>query len=261
MTELNLLFRKRVGLSFNEEITFDQLPSLLEKTAMTIPFENLCVIRNTSTELSIENLVHKILVKNEGGLCYDLNSILYLFLKENGMNIYLVRGVVYDHLNQRWSPVGKTHVANLISHENQFYIVDTGFGGNLPLRPVPLNGEVVTSKNGQFKVEKLKTEYGDYALYMKLKYKDDNWKLGYAFDSLEKIMNLADLNEVQKRIVEHPESPFNKKPLVTRLTETGNVTLTDSSFTEWVNGKVGKEEVDERRFNEIVKEIFDLRAY
>ncbi|WP_267897279.1 hypothetical protein [Peribacillus saganii] len=38
-----------------------------------------------------------------------------------------------------------------------------------------------------------------------------------------------------------PGSAFNKKPLLTKLTDLGNFTLTDTSFTEWKDGKVEKE--------------------
>jgi N-hydroxyarylamine O-acetyltransferase len=46
MNELNGLFRKRVGLPENEKITFETLELILEKTAATFPFENLCIISN-----------------------------------------------------------------------------------------------------------------------------------------------------------------------------------------------------------------------
>jgi N-hydroxyarylamine O-acetyltransferase len=231
---------------------------VLEKTARTIPFENLCIIGKKTTEITKDNLVKKILEQNEGGLCYELNSILNLFLIENEFNAVLIRGVIYDQINQQWNTIGKTHVANLIKHNGQYYLVDTGFGGNLPLKPVPLNGEIVTSNNGQFRVDRIESEHGDYFFYFKLEHKDKEWKIGYAFDSNEVIKTLPELNEVQKIIIEHPESKFNKKPLITRLTDTGSMTLTETTFTEWVDGKLKKKEIDEKLFKEIAKEYFGL---
>ncbi len=58
-----------------------------------------------SSDITKQNLMNKILVRNESGLCYELNSFLYYFL------------------------------------------VDNGFGGNLPLRPLPPIGEVATLIN------------------------------------------------------------------------------------------------------------------
>jgi N-hydroxyarylamine O-acetyltransferase len=258
MNNLNILFRNRLGIPNSKKITFENLHIILDKTAKTIPFENLSIIGEKTNEITKDNLVNKILEQNEGGLCYELNAILNLFLAENGFKAVLIRGAVYDQMNQQWSTTGKTHVANLINHKGQDYLVDTGFGGNLPLRPVPLNGEVVTSNNGEFRVDKIESEYGDYIFYIKLKHRDKDWKIGYAFDSKDVIKTLPELNDVQKTITEHPDSAFNKKLLITRLTDKGNMTLTETSFTEWVEGKLKKKEIDQQSFQEIAKKYFKL---
>ncbi|WHZ05641.1 arylamine N-acetyltransferase [Neobacillus sp. YX16] len=258
MNDLNLLFRKRIGISQNEVITYQNLDMVLEKTTKSIPFENLCIIENRTKEITKENITSKILEHNEGGLCYELNSILYLFLSENGFSPSLVRGVIYNQMNQQWSETGNTHVVNLITHNGQVYLVDTGFGGFLPLKPVPLSGETVASSNGKFKVDHVESEHGDYMMYMKLNRKEEDWKIGYAFNSKVEIQNITELNEVQRIIIEHPESAFNKKPLITKLTDKGNITLTDTSFTEWVDSSLNKEIINEKRFNEIRNEYFNL---
>jgi N-hydroxyarylamine O-acetyltransferase len=258
MSNVNTLLRNRIGISDNEDITFENLSLVLEKVAKTIPFENMCIIEKKTTEISKDNLIKKLLVQNEGGLCYELNTILYLFLIENGFNTTQIRGATYDQVNQRWSPVGKTHVFNLVKHHEQLFIVDTGFGGNLPLKPVPLNGEIVSSQNGEFRVVHEESEHGDLIFYMKLKHKDQEWKKGYAFQSNTRIEHVSEINDVQKIIVEHPASPFNKKPVITRITDKGNITLTETSFTEWVDGNIEKEDIDEKRFKEIAKQNFGL---
>jgi N-hydroxyarylamine O-acetyltransferase len=252
------LFRKRINLPQNEEITFEKLNTVLAKTAQTIPFENLCIISKNTKEITSDHLVQRILRQNEGGLCYDLNTLLYLFLKENGFDVRLVRGVVYNHMEKRWSYTGKTHVTIILTHNGKEYLVDSGFGGNIPLTPVPLTGEAVTSNNGEFKVERTDSEHGDYLFYMKLKHKDHEWKIGYAFDSTYTVRDLAELNQLQKIIIEHPDSAFNKKPLVTRLTDSGNVILTDTSYTEWVDGRVEKKDINQAEFKRLLKDQFGL---
>ncbi|MCO0600058.1 arylamine N-acetyltransferase [Peribacillus butanolivorans] len=254
MNELNALFRKRIGLLEHEKVTFEKLDEILEKTAKTIPFENLSIMASHLSEINKENIMNKVLVRNEGGLCYELNTALYFFLVENDFDVSLVRGVIYK---QGWMTIGRTHVAILLNHEGQTYLVDTGFGGNLPLKPVPFNGETVISQNGEFRIKKECNEHGDYIFELKLKHKDPDWKIGYAFDSSKTVENVVELNEIQTIIRENPKSPFNKHPLITRLTNSGNITLTDTSFTQWDDGKVTKEEIDSTRFKEIMKQYFD----
>jgi len=258
MSDLNVLFRKRIGFPANEKMTFESLDQVLEKTAQTIPFENLCIIGKHTRDITKENLVNKILVKNQGGLCYELNTIFYFLLIENGFDAVLARGVVYENTAQEYLTLGRTHVTILLTHEQQTYVVDTGFGGNLPLKPVPLTGETITSANGEFRIRKVDSKHGNYVLEMKLKHKDTDWRVGYAFDSQQPVSDVSEMNEVQTIIAENEKSPFNKKPLVTRLTTGGNVTLTDTSFTQWEDGKAAKEEIDDKRFKELLKQHFEL---
>lgn len=252
----NTLFRNRIGVPVNEDISFTKLDYILEKTATSIPFENLAVLTSQSRDINKENMLEKILLQNEGGLCYELNTTLFYFLAENDFDVKLVRGVVYDHTAQAWGSIGKTHVAIFLFHNDSIFLVDTGFGGNLPLRPVPLTGETVISFNGEFRVKKENSEHGDYILEMKLKHKDPDWKIGYAFDSTQLVGDISELNEVQKIIREHPKSLFNKHPLISKLTNNGSVTLTATSFTQWMNGEMTKETIDDERFNQLLTEYF-----
>ena len=258
MNTVNELFRKRIGFELNEPIHFDNLGQILEMTALAIPFENVCVMNGGTTNITENSLKEKILKRNEGGLCYDLNALLYLFLLENGFDARLIRGVVYDASNRRWSETGKTHVAILIQDLGQQYLVDTGFGGNLPLIPVPLNGKIVTSRNGDFRVQKEASNFGDYCLYLKLKHKDKEWRKGYAFDAKDTATTISNLNEIQEIIACHPASGFNKRLLITRLTDKGSVTLAGNSVTTWTDGRMEKEEIDDSRFKRLAKNVFGL---
>ncbi|WP_213583026.1 arylamine N-acetyltransferase [Paenibacillus sp. J2TS4] len=256
MSGLNALFRQRIGMPENEKITFAALDLVLELTAKSIPFENFSIIEQRASAITEDNLVCKLLVNKEGGLCYELNALLYFFLIDNSFHAVLTRGVVYNNDAQAYLTIGRTHATILLAHEDQTYLVDTGFGGNLPLTPVPLTGETVTSRNGAFRARKAHSEHGDYVLEMKLKHKDNDWRIGYAFDSGKPVGDVAELNEIQTIIAEHPDSPFNKHSLITRHTAQGSVTLTDTSLTQWTDGAVAKEKIDGGRFKELLKKHF-----
>ncbi|MBD3918376.1 arylamine N-acetyltransferase [Paenibacillus sp. PR3] len=253
------ILRQRLGIPENEPITFEKLDDVLIKMAKEIPFENLSIIENRNTPITMDNLYNKMILRKEGGLCYELNTVLYYFLCENGFHATMIRGITYDHNENQWSASGRTHIINLIEHNGQPYIVDSGFGGNLPLKPVPLNGDVVVSDNGEFRVEKVNNEHGDCLLHMKLKHKHDDWNVGYAFDSTKEIKDLSELDDVQSIITHHPQSRFNKKPLLTKRTDRGTITLTNSSFTQWIDGIEHKQEVNDEMFKELLKTHFDWK--
>jgi N-hydroxyarylamine O-acetyltransferase len=258
MNDINVLFRKRIGLNSKEPITIENLAGILELTASAIPFENLCTLSGDPGELNEASLVDKILHRNEGGLCYDLNGVLYLFLKENGLDVQLIRGAVYVPELNGFSPTGRTHAAIIMNDGGMGYLIDTGFGGNLPLRPVPLDGSEIMTPTGEFRVRKEESEFGDYFLEMKLQNKDTDWRIGYAFESRQPVENIGDLTEMKKIITEHPQSAFNKKPLLTRVTANGSMVLTESSFTRWKDGQVTKEEIDSSKFKQLAKEHYNL---
>jgi len=258
MQKLNESFRQRIGFPRKEAITFQNLELVLEKMAKTVPFENTAIIEERTGEISPDYLQDKIIERREGGLCYELNSLLYLFLRENGLEVSIIKGITFDPANQTWSNTGATHATILLNDNGPLYIVDSGFGANLPLKPVPLDGKPIRSDNGEFKIEPQETKHGDYVLYVKLKDKDEEWRTGYAFSSTRLFHDVKELNEMQKIIVEHPESRFNKSPLLSLLTDKGSIVLTNNSFTEWSEGTKQKQDIDSKEYNLKVKEKFGI---
>lgn len=257
MANLNVLFRKRIGFSTDEELTFEQLPFVLIRIAKIIPFENLCVINHFMKDITLENIIEKILIKNEGGLCYELNTLLYHFLLENYFNVSLVKGVIYNHSIQDWSSTGSTHVLIILKYENALYLIDSGFGKNVPLKPVPLNGEGITSENGAFRIMNTEDKGKPYILEMK-QFNDMDWKIGFAFDINNPIMEMAELNKIQRIIYEHPLSPFNKGPIMTKLINQGSISLTDTTCKIVKNEEIHIENIDAERFQELRKQYFSI---
>lgn len=258
MKTLDALFRKRVG--FSGALTFDNLSALLEATSLALPFENLAIIEQRGLPISRENLIEKLLVRNEGGLCYELNPLLCFFLLENGFDVSMVRGIVYSLETGGFAGTGPTHVTLLLRYEGKMYLVDTGFGGFLPLNPVPLDGNAVESRNGEFRIREAagpNAVHGDLVFELKQRYKDDDWRIGYVFDSARTI-TILECEKIRQIIAEHPASAFNRRPLITKLTERGSVTLTDTSLTILEDGAVSKVEVDSKLFSHYKTQYFRL---
>jgi len=49
---------------------------------LTLPFENPAVIKRRGLPISREKLVEKLLARNEGGPCYELNPLLQFIRSE-----------------------------------------------------------------------------------------------------------------------------------------------------------------------------------
>ena len=91
---------------------------------------------------------------------------MYYFLKDAGFDVYLVSGTVYNAANSIWA-VDSGHIATVLKHHNELYLIEVGFGSYLPLAPVPFSGEVVQSVTGDYRIRKEMTEKGNYMLEMR----------------------------------------------------------------------------------------------
>ncbi|MFP7254757.1 arylamine N-acetyltransferase [Terribacillus goriensis] len=255
MQSFRNLFQQRIDM--DSEVTFETLPILLQRFAQSIPFENLRIIEKHKSLLSKEGLQEKILIHSEGGVCYELNTLLYHFLEDSGFDVMLVSACIYDQEKNDWSATGNTHVTILLKHDGEEYIVDAGFGANIPLAPLPLSGEMMATANGQFRI--MPADEG-YTLHLKLADRDNDWRKGYSFSAENQITDITELEQMQHIIETHPASPFNKSPLLTRRTTDGLYILTASSFTKWQHGVPEKQTIDEDEYKILLQTKFDMQG-
>ncbi|NWF41875.1 arylamine N-acetyltransferase [Bacillus sp. 8A6] len=217
-----------------QSITFDDLPVVLKKMAFTFPFENRAVLNKQSYALNQEGLKQHLLEGNRGGLCYDLNPLLYYVLKEAGLSVQLLQGTVYNKEADTWAIDG-THVAIMLKHHNERFLIDAGFGVNLPLQPVPFTGDWVKGASMRFRVKAEETEKGTHLLQLD---KGDGAETGYAFTLNE--VDESVLTQMRHEIYENESSPFNKRPLASKLTPTGRVIVTEDHVTTHEHEEVSK---------------------
>lgn len=84
----------------------------------------------------------------------------------------------------------------------------------------------------------------------------DDWTLGYAFYIEE--VDETKANTAQKIIVEHEGSPFNKVPLIVKLTHDGHVSLTKDRLTITKDGTKSKEEVTDEQYTNLLHSKFGI---
>ena len=150
---------------------------------------------------------------------------MYYFLIDCGFQVYKVAGTVYDLYDNKWKP-DDGHVIIILSHENKDYVVDAGFASHLPLHPVLLKEKPSPLKQENIEFVNRNTRKGTHILEMRkgangestsfLQSEPSNeWKIGYAF-TLDPI-DEKKVNNIQKVIVEHKESPFNKGAITCKI--------------------------------------------
>ncbi|HDR6332236.1 TPA: arylamine N-acetyltransferase, partial [Bacillus thuringiensis] len=243
MTSLQNQLFTRLNLKKRNEVTFEELPTILFSFAHTIPFENLDVIARNTNQISLENLREKILTSSRGGLCYELNTLFYYFLKNCGYDVQLALGTVYKNDINAWA-LEDGHITIILTYDNLQYLIDVGIASLVPLVPVPFTGESVSSKNGSYRVRRKDTSKGNYVL--ERIDTDGEWKVCHAFykPNIDEIV----INDVQRRVIEDEKSIFNKGPIAVKLTNSGHISLTNTSLTEVIHGEKTKREITENQY-------------
>ncbi|AMR51825.1 putative acetyltransferase [Bacillus velezensis UCMB5036] len=225
-----------------DSLDFSNLPEFLKALAYRFPFENRAVLSKKEYDVTKEGLWRHMVKEPHGGLCYDLNGLLYFILKDAGFDVKLIRGTVWKN---GWALPG-THAAVLLSAGGNEYIADAGFGLNLAMQPVPMSGDETVSAAGAFRVRIEETEFGAYLLEMN---KGDGWQTGYAF-SLEEI-DEKDLKSMKQTIFEHERSPFNKRLLASKRTPEGHMVLSERNITiKKHDGTAENSRIDRSEFEE-----------
>lgn len=83
------------------------------------------------------------------------------------------------------------------------------------------------------------------------------WKVCHAF--YKHIIDEIVVNDVQRRVIEDEKSIFNKGPIAVKLTNSGHISLTNTSLTEIIHGEKTKREITEDQYKEFLYTLFAIK--
>jgi N-hydroxyarylamine O-acetyltransferase len=128
-------YSERLNMSIEDySISLDFLNQLHLQHCFTIPFENLSIMLGRYPSLEKADLMDKILVKNYGGYCFELNGLLYELLNELGFEVCsLCARILFGRAQISY----RSHQILLVRIEGQNYILDVGYRHGI-LMPMPL---------------------------------------------------------------------------------------------------------------------------
>ena len=211
-----------------------------------IPFENQDVMRHVPIHLDIEKFYEKVVLRNRGGFCYELNGLFHWLLQELGYSSHLVSGTVRKP-DGSWA-LDDSHAAILVSlHEP--YLVDVGFGDSVRI-PVPLSGEAIDDGVGVYRVKEGKEDF----LFEVEKNKE--WVTLYRFRPEPK--NLSDFTPMCHYNQTSPNSRFTQESIATKALERGRVTLLDNTLKIIENDNKTERKIHPTEKSKILKKYFGI---
>ena len=140
----------RIGYEGSQTISRALLDALHERHLAAIPFENLDVRLGREIRLDLESLQSKLVARRRGGYCFEQNRLFAAALSALGFEV--------ETLEARVRPIGanhrlaRTHMLLGVRLEDALWLADVGFGGDGPLRPVPMDGAVCEQPGGSYRV-------------------------------------------------------------------------------------------------------------
>ncbi len=212
---------------------------------LNVPFENIDIIHHKKLVLDTRYLYEKIVLHHRGGICYELNGLLYELLKHIGFDVTLISADVlgneYDHL------------FILAKVNNNKYLVDVGFGNHF-LEPLPfiLDKKQVDS-NGIFRIIKKNKNY------QLLKETNEKIEVCYQFNLYKK--KLKDCEERCRYFETSKDSIFTKQILCSLERENGRISLTDKKLIQTIedNKKIHLIE-NKSDFYILLKKFFNIEV-
>ncbi|KAI6477400.1 hypothetical protein MCOR13_011780, partial [Pyricularia oryzae] len=113
--------------------------TLLKKHHLvSVPYENLQAHYSWHKGLGVSptRLYEKIVRHRRGGWCFETNQLLNTVLLSLGFDVILAGSRVFEPCNGRFG--GLVHCVNIVKIGGVHYLLDVGFGGYGPPKPVPL---------------------------------------------------------------------------------------------------------------------------
>jgi N-hydroxyarylamine O-acetyltransferase len=146
-------YLKRVRCELPREPGLEALAELQQAHLAEIPFENLDILLGRSIHLDLESLAAKLVAGGRGGYCFEQNTLFRAALEALGFRVASLAARVRSSSARPAAPAvpevrPRTHMLLLVELPEGRFVADVGFGGDAPVRPVPLEDGAETELAG-----------------------------------------------------------------------------------------------------------------
>lgn len=220
-----------------------------------VPFENLDIPRGAKIILDHASLYEKIVTRQRGGFCYEVNGMFSELLNALGFEVTRVSarvaradgsfGAEYDHL----ALVVKCPADSAPATR---WLADVGFGDSF-VEPLRLDVETAQAQNLRaYRIE----SSDEYKILWRKKY-DASWEKQYRFTLQPRAFSeFAGMCEYHQT---SPESSFTRKRIISRATPRGRVSLEETRLIVTTDGERAEQPVaDAEMYQALLSEHFGV---
>jgi N-hydroxyarylamine O-acetyltransferase len=190
-----------------------------------IPFENLDIHLGQKIVLEGDHLFAKIVDRQRGGICYELNGLFARLLTDIGFKVALVAAEVFRE-DGTTGPLFD-HMALLVDFDGDQYLADVGFGDSFT---TPLRLSDTGDQPRDRRVYRVQRDANTFTVSVGSGTSTDAMKPSFKF--LTKPCQLSDFDEMCTFHETADQSHFTRKEVCSRATSTGRVTLSGAQLIE-----------------------------
>lgn len=209
----------------------------------SIPFENFDIHLGYPIQLDHESLMLKMLDRNRGGYCYELNGAFASLLTALGFDVDLLEARVYseDTLGIRFD-----HACLRVNLDGP-WLADVGFGASFE-NPIRLQTDIdQRDPAGVYRLVARGNDTYDIS---------ENGTLRFQISLTPRVLD--DFSEASEFQQTSPKSHFTHNTVCSLATEQGRVTVRGLSLIETVNGQRNEMELAPERLGAVLADRFGV---
>lgn len=251
----------RLGVDPTEELdpTFETVERLQSAHVRTVPFETLSITGDPygdrsgeGVTLELEALYEKLVERERGGFCFELNGLFGWLLAELGFDVDRIAACVLDDDGDPRPPAN--HHALLVDFDRP-HVVDVGLGLPKLREPLPVGGRVGPDGAGiEWRTVESDRPDAEYVVQTRSK---GAWDDRYIFTTDPR--PLSYFAATCDHLATAPESTFTGDPTVNVGTERGYKRLTTETFTEVSGGEKRERAVAPEAYRDTLESEFGIR--
>lgn len=239
----------------------DTLTRLQTAHVKHVPFENLSIVgdpfdgeRGSGVRLDIDHLHDKIVYRDRGGYCYELNGLFTTLLEALEFDVHRAAAMVMDDEEDDEHSTPANHHTIIVSLDRA-YVVDVGMIPQMR-RPTPMDGEETPADEAEIRWLVVQNDRPMYDFRTEYRVADGDWQLRYDFDSTPR--GLPYFEASCDYLSNAPEAYFANNAIVCIAEADGRVELKEESFTRVCRGERAERDISPEEWYELLDRNFGL---
>ena len=247
-------FFTRIGMDPQTpvEMTVDFLGRVQTACVLQIAYENLDILEGKPIVLTPDAMFDKIVTRGRGGYCFELNGLLAHMLREMG---FAVTERFARYLRGESTVPMRRHRVVIVTLDGADYMLDIGVGQVAPRLPLKIEDGLVQEQNGETYKFLRDARHGRVLWDVH----HGAWQEYIAFN--DDAVYDVDFEQPSFYCEAHPNSVFNKEPMVAIKTENnGRKTIDGRVYKIFENETLVhiEEDISDARMAELLEKEFKL---